>query len=466
LHAASKRLSWLAAVAAIAILAVACGGSRGSDSSSPGTNTTAATEKAATDFGDLASPCGPGNASGATQQGVTDTGITIGYGDDAGYQASPGLNHEMSDAVKAMIKWCNDQGGINGRQITGNYYDAKIFEAANAMSEACTQVFMMVGQGFAFDGSGEPARLGCKMASVPGYTGVSDFAMAPLMVQPIPNPIDYNSIQIAGALAKAYPTQVKKAAVVYSSLASTVDATQKVLNTYGTQGFQFLDCPQTYALAGETGWQAIAQRLKDCGAEMVYFSGSPSPTFENFLDAAAQIGYTPIWWTDANFVTPQFADWNKSGNANNVYSRMVFTPLEQASINPATQQYIDIVKKNGGDVSLLGAQSTSAFLLWATAAKECGSTLTTDCMMQKLHAITSWTGGGLHSETNPGGNLPGECGMVLNLKDSTWVQWNPSQEGTFDCNPSYLVKVEPPVDSASTLKLNADRISEKNGTVS
>ena len=72
-------------------------------------------------------------------QGVTDRSITIGYGDDAGYQASPGLDHEMSDAVKGMIEWCNDQGGINGRTVDGVYYDAKITEANNVMAEACTE---------------------------------------------------------------------------------------------------------------------------------------------------------------------------------------------------------------------------------------------------------------------------------------------------------------------------------------
>ena len=41
------------------------------------------------------------------------------------------------------------------------------------MSEACTQVFMLVGQGFALDSGAEAIRVGCKMASVPGYTGNS-----------------------------------------------------------------------------------------------------------------------------------------------------------------------------------------------------------------------------------------------------------------------------------------------------
>ena len=466
LHAASKRLGWLAAVAVIAILAAACAGGRSADTSSSDTPTTTASGTSSTDFGDLASPCGPGDAKGATQQGITDTEITIGYGDDAGYQASPGLNHEMADAVKAMINWCNEQGGINGRKLVGNYYDAKILDAATAMQEACSQVFMMVGQGFALDSGAEAIRVGCNMASVPGYTGSSDFAMGPMMVQPIPNPTDYNSIEIAGALASAFPDKITKAAVVKSTLPSMIEATEKVLSTYPTQGFEFLGCPQEYQLQGETGWQAIAQRLKDCGAEMVYFSGSPSPTFQNFLDASNQIGFTPVWWTDANFVTPQFAAWNQNGFADNVYSRMVFVPLEQADDNPATKQYVDIVEGDGGDVSLLGAQSTSAFLLWAQGAKACGSNLTSQCVIDNLRKVTSWTGGGLHSTTDPGGNLPGDCGMVLNLKGTEWVQWEPSQLGQFNCDPKYLVKVDPPTSSTAALQLNADRISEKNGPAS
>jgi hypothetical protein len=299
-----------------------------------------------------------------------------------------------------MINWCNEQGGINGRTLVGNYYDAKILDSATAMQEACSQVFMMVGQGFALDSGAEAIRVGCNMASVPGYTGSSDFAMGPMMVQPIPNPTDYNSIEIAGALASAFPDKITKAAVVKSTLPSMIEATEKVLSTYPTQGFQFLDCPQEYQLQGETGWQAIAQRLKDCGAEIVYFSGSPSPTFQNFLDASNQIGFTPVWWTDANFVTPQFAAWNQNGFADNVYSRMVFVPLEQAD------------------------------------------------------------------DTDPGGNLPGDCGMVLKLEGTEWVQWEPSQLGQFNCDPKYLVKVDPPTTSTAALQLNADRISEKNGPAS
>src|SRR5688572_22782255 len=115
-------LRWVCLLTMIAVLVAACGSDRDEDDTAAGgedTETTEAPDEGGGDesFGELESPCGEGDAKGATDQGVTDTAITIGYGDDAGFSASPGLNHEMSDAMKALIKWCNEQGGINGRPI-------------------------------------------------------------------------------------------------------------------------------------------------------------------------------------------------------------------------------------------------------------------------------------------------------------------------------------------------------------
>ena len=37
------------------------------------------------------------------------------------------------------------------------------------MTEACSQVFMLVGQGFALDGGAEQTRVACGLPSVAGY---------------------------------------------------------------------------------------------------------------------------------------------------------------------------------------------------------------------------------------------------------------------------------------------------------
>ena len=444
----------VAVVAVLSIFAAACGGS----SRSSGDSTATTKVASATDFGTMASPCGKGDAKGATAQGVTDTSITIGYGDDAGYSAAPGLNKEMSDAIKAMIKWCNDQGGINGRQVTGKYYDAAIMNVNNVMTEACTQVFMLVGEGWSLDSAQEKTRLGCKMAAVPTYTVSPAFANGALMIQPVPNPIDKTPLSAPYQLAQLFPTAVKKAAIFTANYAATKDTTDKAKAAVPAAGWTFLDCEQVYNIGGESNWTPFVQRLKDCGAEMVYFSGSPAPNFQNVLDAAKQIGYAPKWYSDSNFYDTSFANWNTAGLADNVYVRMAFYPFEQASEHPATQKYLDLLKAANGKTGLLGAQATSSFLLWAMGAKECGSTLTSDCVLGKLKAVNKWDAGGLQATTNPGANLPPDCGMLVKLESTKYVQVAPAKIGQMECSDKFVGTVAGPVVAAA--KLDANRISQ------
>jgi ABC-type branched-subunit amino acid transport system substrate-binding protein len=459
-----NRIRWVAVVLVLVLVGAACGSDRKDDNNASGDNgsetTTTKAESAAKTFGDLESPCGKGDAKGATDKGITDTEITIGYGDDAGFPSSPGLNHEMSDAMKAMIKWCNDQGGINGRQVKGNYYDAKITEVNNVMTQACTDgVFFLVGEGWALDSGQEATRLGCDLPAVPTYSVSPEFANAPKMFQPTPNPIDYTPVEIAAAMAKKFPEQVKKTATMYANYAATKDTKDKVLVSYPPFGFQFLPCPQEYNITGEPDWRPFAQKLKECGAEVVYFTGSPAPNFENFLVAAAQVNYKPIYITDANFYDNAFAAWNKDGYGDNVYVREAYIPLEEAKDNKATQDYLDIVKATGGDVNQLGMQAASAFLLFATQAKACGATLTRQCMLDGLAKTTKWTGGGLHAETNPGENLPPQCGLVLKLTGTKWTRFFPEKAGSYDCSPDYVKKVTGPV--VDRVALDANRKATK-----
>lgn len=457
-----KRLRWIGVVAVLGLLLAACSSSRGEDTSAPSTSADAGESGPTSGFGDLATPCGPaaGTNVATGDQGITADSVTIGYGDDAGFTGSPGLNKQMSDAVSAMIDWCNQQGGINGREVVGNYYDAKITEANNVMTEACAQVFMLVGQGWALDGTAEQTRVSCQLPQVPGYNVSSTVAHGPLSYQPVPNPVDVTPVGQAYLLAEKYPQQVKKAAVVFGDFAATRESTEKALATYPAAGWQFIsDCEQTYPIAGAVQWAPYVQKLKDCGAEFVYFSGSPIPNFQNFLDAAAQADYKPLWLTDSNFYDESFVSSNTAGNADNVYVRLAFVPFEQASTNKATQQYLDLIEKSGGSPALLGAQATSAFLLWATAAKECGTNLTRQCVLDNVSKVTKWTGGGLHAESNPGQNLPPDCVMVLQMQGLSYVQTLPQPAGEFSCDPKYVATVAPSTPSVASAKLDTDRIS-------
>jgi ABC-type branched-subunit amino acid transport system substrate-binding protein len=443
----------LIALVAVALTATACGSSR--EPSEQG-NATTTTRAAAKDdkFGTLPSPCGDGDAAGATDQGVTDTSISIGYGDDKGFASSPGLDHEMGDAVKAFAKWCNDQGGILGRQVAANYYDAKVTEINNVMAEACRKEFMLVGQGFVLDSAQEVTRRSCGLPSVAGFAVSPQHTNAPLKWETNPVPVDYWNTAPAAQLKKLFPDKVAKTAIMWANYAATIDTKDKILSTWPPFGYKFLGCGLEYNITGEADWKPFVQKLKTCGAELVYFVGNPYPNFENLLEAAAQLDYDPVWSVTGNFYDRSFGDWNTSGFADNVYIGYTFTPFEEATDGSATRQYMDILKASGGDISQLGMEAASSFLMWATAAKECGSTLTRECVASHLDKVTSWDGGGLSPPTNPGENLPGECGMLLKMEGTKFVRVTPKKAGTFDCDPSFASKVTGPLLERAHLDAN------------
>jgi hypothetical protein len=170
------------------------------------------------------------------------------------------------------------------------------------------------------------------------------------------------------------------------------------------------------------------------------------------------VAFAPVIMTDANHYDAQFAAWNKDGNGDNVHVRMAFVPFEEAEESEATQLYLKLVDDAGGKRGLLGAQATSSFLLWATAAKECPN-LTRQCVLDELKKVTKWTGGGLHAETNPAENLPPGCGMTLKLDGPKWVRMAPTEAGEFDCSPDHIVKVTGAV--VDRVQLDENRVATK-----
>jgi ABC-type branched-subunit amino acid transport system substrate-binding protein len=463
----SARASRATVLVVVGLVAASCGGSHGSATPTPSTggpSTTAAPQ--VVKFGTLDSPCGPGTAKGATDKGVTNTSIKIGYGDDAGYAAAPGLDKEMSDAVKPMIKWCNDQGGINGRKIVGTYYDASVLQVTQAMTQACTdKVFMLVGQGFVLDANQESTRIQCQLSTIPGFAVGTAFASGSGMQQPIPNPGDEEALSSAYQVAKLFPAAVTKAAFAFADFPATQETRDKAAAGYPNAGWKFLNCDQHYNIAGESDWKPFASNLKACGVQAVVWVGSPDPNLENFLNASKQVGYSPIWVTDPNQYTAAFAKWNgqNGGAADKVYVRQTNVPFELANQVPAVKEYVSLVTKSHGTIGLLGEQSASAFLLWATAVKSCGSSVTAKCVLDAAAAQKDWTGGGLHLPTNPGDNTAPNCGMLLKLTGPNWFKVVPTGSEVFDCNDKYVAKGIT-TSAVTAAKINSQRISTEFGT--
>jgi hypothetical protein len=196
----------------------------------------------------------------------------------------------------------------------------------------------------------------------------------------------------------------------------------------------------------------------------VVFVGTAAPNFQNLLAASKQIGYDPVWYADANNYVQSFADWNgANGNAgNNVYVRMGYVPFEFADQVPAVKQFLQLVAESKAKLGLLGDQAVSAFLLWATAAKECGSNLTPKCVLDNASKQTAWTAGGLQTAMNVGANDGPTCGMLVKMDGAKWVKAYPTGSEMFDCNDKYLVKGIT-TSALQAAKLDANRVATQYG---
>ena len=437
--------------------------SSGAATTTPGSNAPDTTVAKGPTFGDAPWPCGPGtgaNTDTGTEVGVTAKSISIATGDDAGYVGSPGLSHEMTDAMKALVSKCNDLGGINGRKITLNYYDAKLFEVPAAMQAACdAKNFFLVGEGWAFDSNQEEIRLGCKLPAVPGYAVSAAFAHGANVYMGVPNPADETTSGFFAQIAKLFPEQSKHVATLTGAFSATQETRDKVVEVAPKFGWAFSEHTLENNPVGEADWTPFVKQIQASGAQMVSWQGTCLPSLLLFAQTAKINGLNVPIVVDSNLYTAQCAAANKDGALDNMYIRMSYVPFEDASQNKATQDYLDLMAEKGGDIAMLGVQATSSFLLWATAATACGAELTRACVLKNLAATHSWTGRGLHAETDPGSNHPPKCSSVLRLQGGKYSRVVPTTPATFECDDTWITKVTSTAGLIAA-KLDANRISQ------
>ena len=382
-------------------------------------------------FGDMASPCGPATDAGVPTYADGQNGgptLKLGTQNDHGYEGSPGLTIEMLDAAKAFAGWCNAQGGIRGLPLEIVDLDGKLFSAPPAMEQACSEVFSMVGGGWVFDDQAFPRFHECGMISFAGYTVSATAAMADGKIQPIPNPPNEKPSQWLNWAKATYPEAIKNTAILYGdflttkSVADELSATMKAVGGFGEP----LMIP--YNAAGEANWTPFAQQLKENNISYMSYVGSEAYLVLLFK-AMREVGYVPeVVLNDANFYSSIMVAPGNAESDEGLLVRTMYAPFEDAAVFPGMTSYLDMMATYNptGKIAGLGLQATSAFLMFATAANDCldhnNNVLERECVLAAGKKITSWTGGGLHSETNPAGNHPPKCGIIMGVKGGKWTR--------------------------------------------
>jgi ABC-type branched-subunit amino acid transport system substrate-binding protein len=444
----SRRL--LVALFALGALIVAsCGGSdRGEDESGGDGGATATTEAAgggAGDFGDLTGVCGPNEGGGALSdagpeetQGITEDTITVGTVSDPGFEGQPGLNQEIFDAGTAFVEWCNAAGGINGKQLELNLRDAAIFEYEPVVQQSCAEDFGIVGSGAVQDNLWPDVGAACGLIDVAGFSVTPDKAGAagrdPIearSVQPVPNAFDRFQTGAYHIVNADFPGARDRTGILYGDFETTIVQKDKIVAALEQIGHTFVH-EAAYNITGEANWAPFAAALQQDDVQFLHFVGE-GQNFALLAQAMQEIDYRPeVMLMETNLYDPLWVE-AAGASSEGVFLRTAFTPFEEADQNPATAQYIEHVEAIDGKVALLGAQSWSAWLMFAQAARDCdlADDLTRSCVLEGAASVTDWTGGGLHVATNPGSNEAPTCTLLLQVQGGEFTRFAPD-EG-FDC---------------------------------
>ncbi len=440
---------------AMAVGASACGRSSGGPSGQPSTGPSSAsassTESAAAgDFGTLKGVCGPGDAKGATARGVTDTEIHIGVTADPGAAAAPGLEQEFFDTADGFSKWCNAAGGIDGRKIVVDKLDAKLFDVGQVVTNACQKDFFLVGNGNAFDSAGVKIREKCKLGQIPAYVTSPQAVDAKYQVQA--TPIPSNEVNNGGMrlLAQAFPdTKTGGVGIGSSTLPSIIPTglkAQEYLKDIGVKVAVLQQQPPVVA-----NYRPYVEELKQDGAKGLYQISAQDPT--PIVQAMKNVGYNPDWILySTQFYGPQAAQAAKAlGQFPPSYVQFTALPFDLKDKYPVLQQTESIVKSavSNPKLTTFTLSSFSAWLLFATSAKQCGSNLTVDCVLQKAASVSDWTAGGLYpsQDLREGHRHASPCIAMVKLDadgfkyDEKVTQPTSGQE-PFNCDPENVKKVQ------------------------
>jgi hypothetical protein len=395
-------------------------------------------------FGDLENVCADGEPGATTEVGLTADEIRLGTVTDKGSAERPGLTQEMYDSAVAFAAWCNEHGGIGGRQVVIDDLDAKLFEYGQRVGDACQQDFALVGGGAVFDGQDNGARVACGLINLPGYAVTPQARVADLQVQAVPNPV--YSFASAGYrwLQGEYP-EATKLGILWVNLDGPATIHDQIVEMAETMGFDVVFDEQ-YRAIGETGWRGYVQKMRDEGVTAFEMVGEP----ENMV-ALQQAMQTEGWYPDfihlqPNFFDQKFADEGSGSVSEATYMRSPYPTFDMADDVPAMADYLELMERYNpeGKTAMLGMQGLSAFLLFATSANACGAELSRACVLDQAAAQDGWTAGGLHSPQTPGNLVATQCSLAIRVTPDGFTydeELTQPNEGVYNCDPGNVVEL-------------------------
>jgi ABC-type branched-subunit amino acid transport system substrate-binding protein len=362
---------------------------------------------------------------------------------DINVPGAPGLLQPMWDSATAFTDWCNAAGGINGRKIILDKRDSQETDYLPQVETSCTADFAMVGTMGVLDNTGVAAWEKCGIPNFTASTVSEAAANASLMYPVNPLPADQENIGGFPVIFQQYPGVQDHIGSLYAEGAAGAREQHTYNEAIAADGGKVVYTAE-YNATGQVNWAPYVEAMKNAGVQMLFLNDTIATSVG--LDQAMS---TAGWYPQVQISPPQDYDTSflstGASVAKNYYVYMPSEPLEAASAVPAVSEYESIVQKYvpSAHLGFFSEMAFSSWLLFAQAAKDCGSNLTRTCLEQEVAKQTNWTGGGLQGTINPASNKASQCFIVMKIEGSKFVQVIPSKLGQFYCNPRNVPVVKP-----------------------
>ena len=463
-----KRAKTLFVLTVVAgLLAAACGGRADDPVSEEGSGTTA-----------VSTP--PGEAGGidcteeapeATEVGVTADTITIEVMADVGASAAPGLFQGNHDALSAFEQYVNDNGGIACRQLEVTLWDTRLDadESLNGQIDACQNALALVGSNALFNPDVTPTATCPDRAGV--ETGIPDIAAlandinqrcneTTFLIQGVAETCDTltgerivtSFVGFTNYVLDQNDGDLRGLFMVPGDLPTTVQSATYLINAAEEAGVVWDSTLRVSGRDEQAAYTPRVQRVSADGSNFVYNGANDRAMVAMRQESAAQ-GLTgvDVWACSQACYTRNFLETGGS-DAEGTYVWMQFLPFEEADTNAAAQAYVDGVGIDNADS--FGAQAFQAALLFehvidAIVATDGINGITRARMLEVLAETDDFTADGWMGTEGKDLRGFGNCQVILQVQDGSFVRVFPEEEGTLHCDDANTVQqtLDPAVEA-------------------
>lgn len=429
---------------------VGCGHTEtASDDTTPGdvtTDTGQPDDSPSTDepgvFGEMGRICGPAEDGvvPSDARGVSDTEINIAVLNDAGNELSPGLGATYPKVAKAFADWCNEAGGINGRKIVIHDRDAKLFNAAAVVLDACQEDFMLVGGGAALDADIIEPRLECGLGNIPALNPSYEGQISDLQAVVGRVPKDEGNWGLFRLLQDEFADAFQKIGILSVDTPDVRIAYERLQGVLESQGLKV------------TSFQGIAVNFDNVRTYVQPLVGKSEavvvalPVVEIFR-AMKDVGYEPEVIVDQGSVFYSNAALETLDQVRPdgpIFTASTTFPLDRAAENSTAQKLVEVEKAAFGEVDTADVTPWITWLLFAKSASAC-EVLTVECVIDNATQDSAFTAGGLMAPidlTDP--TKPNQCIAVVKVTADGLIydeERTRPTDSLFNCDPANVVPI-------------------------